>query len=51
MRVDYSMFEGIRVKGMPKTVLSRGRTLIENGNFVGKVGAGEFIKRENPARI
>jgi dihydropyrimidinase len=51
MRVDYSMFEGIRVKGTPKVVLSRGRTLIENSEFVGKAGAGEFIKRENPARI
>jgi dihydropyrimidinase len=51
MRVDYSMFEGIRVKGAPKIVLSRGRTIIENGQFVGKPGAGEFIKRENPAKI
>jgi dihydropyrimidinase len=51
MRVDYSMFEGIRVKGTPTVVLSRGRTLIENGKFLGKAGAGEFIKRENPARI
>ena len=51
MRVDYSMFEGIRVKGIPKTVLSRGRTIVDNGRFTGKPGAGEFIKRENPARI
>jgi dihydropyrimidinase len=51
MRVDYSMFEGIRVKGVPKIVLSRGRTIIENGKFVGKPGAGEFLKRENPAKI
>jgi len=51
MRVDYSMFEGIRVKGIPKTVLSRGRTVVDNGRFTGKPGAGEFIKRENPARI
>jgi dihydropyrimidinase len=51
MRVDYSMFEGTRVKGVPKTVLSRGRVIIENGKFVGKVGAGEFLKRENPARV
>jgi dihydropyrimidinase len=51
MRVDYSMFEGIRVKGIPKTVLSRGRTVVENGQFLGKPGAGEFLKRENPARI
>jgi dihydropyrimidinase len=51
MRVDYSMFEGIRVTGVTKIVLSRGRTIIENGKFVGKPGAGEFLKRENPAKI
>jgi dihydropyrimidinase len=51
MRVDYSMFEGTRVKGVPKTVLSQGRVIVENGKFVGKVGAGEFLKRENPARV
>src|SRR6202022_1253096 len=28
MRVDYSMFEGIHIKGVPRTVLSRGRTVI-----------------------
>src|SRR5665213_4256088 len=46
MRVDYSMFEGKRVKGVTKTVLSRGRVIIENGNFVGKAGAGEFLRRK-----
>ncbi|MGC1969660.1 MAG: dihydropyrimidinase [Candidatus Acidiferrales bacterium] len=51
MRVDYSMFEGTRVKGVTKTVLSRGRTVIDNGRFTGKAGAGEFLKRENPARL
>ena len=51
MRVDYSMFEGTRVKGVPKTVLSQGRVIVENGKFVGKVGAGQFLKRENPARV
>ncbi|MGA7917689.1 MAG: dihydropyrimidinase [Candidatus Acidiferrales bacterium] len=51
MRVDYSMFEGTRVKGVTKTVLSRGRTIIDNERFVGKAGAGEFLKRENPARV
>src|ERR1700691_1542345 len=51
MRVDYSMFEGSRVKGVPKTVLSQGRVIVEKGKFVGRVGAGEFLKRENPARV
>lgn len=45
MRVDYSMFEGIKVKGVPKQVLSRGRLLIDKGKFVGRAGQGSFLKR------
>lgn len=45
MRVDYSMFEGIKVKGVPKLVLSRGRVIIENGKFTGRPGAGAFLRR------
>jgi len=51
MRVDYSMFEGIKVKGVPKTVMSRGRVVIENGKFVGKAGTGEFLKRQTFVRV
>jgi dihydropyrimidinase len=47
MRVDYSMFEGITVTGMPDVVLSRGRVLVEGDKFDGKPGSGEFLKR-NP---
>jgi dihydropyrimidinase len=47
MRVDYSMFEGIRVKGVPKVVLSRGRVLVEDGKFTGRPGTGEFIRRQS----
>jgi dihydropyrimidinase len=46
MRVDYSMFEGIRVKGVPKTVLSRGQVIIEGGKFIGRRGAGQFVRRQ-----
>src|SRR4029077_16659889 len=46
MRVDYSMFEGIKVKGMPRQVFSRGRLVIDKGRFVGRPGQGEFIKRQ-----
>jgi dihydropyrimidinase len=45
MRVDYSMFEGIQVTGMPDVVLSRGRVIVEADKFVGYPGAGEFLKR------
>jgi dihydropyrimidinase len=45
MRVDYSMFEGIEVTGMPDVVLSRGRVVVEGDKFAGRAGAGEFLKR------
>ena len=51
MKVDYSMFEGIKVKGVPKTVMSRGRVVVENGKFVGKAGTGEFLKRQTFVRV
>src|SRR5499427_7088889 len=50
MRVDYSMFEGIQVKGMPKTVLSRGHVIIDNGKFTGRPGAGQFLRRQPHSR-
>ena len=31
MRVDYSMFEGIEVTGMPDVVLSRGSVIVDRG--------------------
>lgn len=45
MRVDYSAYEGWTVKGVTETVFSRGRLIVENGEFKGKVGAGSFLKR------
>ncbi len=51
MRVDYSMFEGIHIKGMPKTVLSRGRPVIDAGKFVGRPGAGQFVRRHTYAGV
>ncbi len=45
MRVDYSMFEGFKVKGNVKTVLSRGEVIVNNGAFLGKSGRGEYLRR------
>ncbi len=45
MRVDYSMFEGITVTGMPHMVLSRGEVVVEGDKFLGRAGRGEFLKR------
>jgi len=51
MRVDYSMFEGIRTKGSPKLTMSRGRVIIENGKFTGRPGAGSFLRRKTYAAV
>jgi dihydropyrimidinase len=51
MRVDYSMFEGIQIKGAPKTVFSRGRAVIDSGKFVGRPGAGQFLRRQTHSNI
>ncbi len=45
MRVDYNPYEGRRVTGVPETVLSRGRVVIDNGRFTGRAGAGSFLRR------
>jgi len=46
MRVDYSMFEGFNVMGNVKTVFSRGEAIVDRGNFLGKVGRGEYLRRQ-----
>jgi dihydropyrimidinase len=45
MRVDYSPYEGRVTKGAPETVLVRGLPVIEGGKFVGRAGAGRYLKR------
>ena len=46
MRVDYSMFEGFQVKGNVRTVMSRGEVIIDHGQFLGKAGRGQYLKRQ-----
>ncbi|HYN86086.1 MAG TPA: dihydropyrimidinase [Pyrinomonadaceae bacterium] len=45
MNVDYSAYEGRRLKGAVDTVLSRGRVVVEGDEFKGKAGDGQFLKR------
>ncbi|HLZ43086.1 MAG TPA: dihydropyrimidinase [Candidatus Sulfotelmatobacter sp.] len=51
MRVDYSMFEGIQVTGMPDAVLSRGKIVVQGEKFMGRAGQGEFLRRSTYAQI
>src|ERR687890_643210 len=45
MNVDYSAYEGRKVQGTVETVLSRGNVVVEGGEFKGRAGAGQFLKR------
>ena len=45
MRVDYSMFEGFRVKGNARMVLSRGEVIVDGDRHLGRAGRGQFLKR------
>lgn len=48
-RMDYTPYEGFKVKGYPILTLSRGEAVWRNGNPQGKAGRGQFLpcaKRE-----
>jgi len=45
--VDYCPYEGWEVGGYPMTVLSRGRMIVRDGEFVGEAGAGRFLARQS----
>jgi dihydropyrimidinase len=51
MRVDYSMFEGIQVTGMPDIVLSHGKVVVDHDKFLGKPGQGEFLRRSTHQQV
>jgi dihydropyrimidinase len=45
MRVDYNPYEGRVVRGGPVVVLSRGEVIVDHGEWKGRPGRGEFVKR------
>ena len=46
MRVDYNPYEGTQREGRPDASSSaHGEVIIEGDAFVGKKGAGRFLKR------
>lgn len=49
MHVDYSMFEGRKIKGNAETVISQGEVIVEKNKFFGTSGRGNFIKRDTYA--
>jgi dihydropyrimidinase len=45
MNLDYSAYEGTKIEGKVSTVLSRGRVVIDAGQYLGEKGHGRFLRR------
>lgn len=43
--IDYNVFEGKKVRGLPRFTLTRGHVAIDDGAVKTKEGHGEFVKR------
>ena len=48
MRVDYNLYEGMKVSGRPSTVISRGEIIVSGDQFLGQPGRGQYIRRSTP---
>lgn len=46
MDTDYDGFEGMEVEGRCDAVTVRGKVMVRDGEFVGELGHGRFLKRE-----
>lgn len=44
--IDYNVFEGFKLKGLPRITVSRGEIVYENGKVTAKTGRGKFIARK-----
>jgi dihydropyrimidinase len=43
--IDYNVFEGKQVKGLPRFTLSRGRVAVHDGEIRTQEGHGKFVAR------
>ena len=45
MNVDYTAYDGMEIAGSPTTVMSRGKIVVDGGDYVGTKGDGQYLKR------
>jgi len=50
-RVDYSLFEGRSVMGRVKKVFLRGQLIVDGDRWLGREGAGSYLKRGASGRL
>jgi dihydropyrimidinase len=44
--IDYNVFEGTKVTGLPRYTLSRGEVVFRDGTVQAELGRGRFVRRE-----
>jgi dihydropyrimidinase len=49
--IDYNVFEGHKVKGLPRFTLSRGQVAVHDGEIRTQEGHGKFVAREPNATV
>jgi dihydropyrimidinase len=48
---DYTPWEGHDIYAWPVVTILRGNVVVENGQFLGREGTGQYLKRRIPAEI
>ncbi|MAS34015.1 MAG: dihydropyrimidinase [Anaerolineaceae bacterium] len=51
MRTDYSVYEGMPIKGKPIQVYLRGKKIVDGDNWLGSNGSGQYVPRQAHAPI
>jgi dihydropyrimidinase len=51
MKVDYNLYEGLQVKGVPVKVYQRGNLLVDGDKWHGTNGGGQYVPREPYAPV
>jgi dihydropyrimidinase len=49
--IDYNVFEGHKVKGLPRFTLSRGQVAVHDGEIRTQEGHGKFVARDPNATV
>ena len=47
-QVDWTPYEGLKLRGWPVATISRGELIVHNGELLAGAGRGRFISRRNP---
>jgi dihydropyrimidinase len=45
MNIDYTAYDGMEINGKPSVVMSRGKVVVEDDEYIGTKGDGEYLRR------